>query len=94
MSLADRAAGVDELGTIATQILDQKAICQQDPDQDENDEAPEDQAEYDSMLISAAGDLVAAIASALGPDFAGAFPRYFPLIAKYYVSGDTLEPCD
>lgn len=82
---------VDELGTIATQILDQKAICQQDPDQDENDEAPEDQAEYDSMLISAAGDLVAAIASALGPDFAGAFPRYFPLIAKYYKKSRSLS---
>jgi importin-4 len=70
---------------IAIQILEQKAFCQQDPDQDEEEEAPEDQAEYDSVLISSAGDLVAALAGALGADFAPAFIKFFPLIAKYYV---------
>lgn len=68
------------------QILDQKAVCQQDPDQDEEEEATDDSAEYDSVLISAAGDLVAAFATALGADFAQAFPTFFALIAKYYVS--------
>lgn len=67
------------------QILEQKAFCQQDPDQDEDEEAPEDQAEYDSVLISSAGDLVAALASALGAEFTPAFNTFFPLIAKYYV---------
>ena len=67
------------------QILEQKAFCQQDPDQDEDEEAPEDQAEYDSVLISSAGDLVAALANALGYDFAQPFVKFFPLIAKYYV---------
>jgi len=67
------------------QILEQKSFCQQDPDQDEEDEAPEDQAEYDSVLISSAGDLVAALASVLGADFAVAFGTFFPQIAKYYV---------
>ncbi|KZS99884.1 ARM repeat-containing protein [Laetiporus sulphureus 93-53] len=75
---------LDAIGNIASQILDQKAICQQDPDQDENEEAPEDQAEYDSMLISSAGDLVAALANVLGRDFQNAFETFFPLIAKYY----------
>jgi hypothetical protein len=77
---------LDPICSIAVQILEQKALCQQDPDQDENDEAPEDQAEYDSVLISSAGDLVAALAEALGADFAQAFGTFFPLISKYYVS--------
>lgn len=76
---------LDPICSIAVQILEQKALCQQDPDQDENDEAPEDQAEYDSVLISSAGDLVAALAEALGADFAQAFGTFFPLISKYYV---------
>lgn len=71
------------------QILEQKAFCQQDPDQDEDEEAPEDQAEYDSVLISSAGDLVAALANALGPDFNQAFSTFYPLISKYYVSRST-----
>ena len=70
---------------MAIQILEQKAICQQDPDQDEDDEAPEYQAEYDSVLISSAGDLVAALANALGVEFVPAFNTFYPLIAKYYV---------
>lgn len=77
---------LDPICSIAVQILEQKALCQQDPDQDENDEAPEDQAEYDSILISSADDLVAALAAALGADFAKAFGTFFPLISKYYVS--------
>lgn len=71
---------------MTVQILEQKAFCQQDPDQDEEEEAPEDQAEYDSVLISSAGDLVAALSNVLGADFAPAFTTFFPLIAKYYVS--------
>ena len=68
------------------QVLEQKALCQQDPDQDESEEAPEDQAENDSVLISSAGDLVSALANTLGSDFARAFGTFFPLISKYYVS--------
>ncbi|KAG6891210.1 hypothetical protein C0995_008462 [Termitomyces sp. Mi166 len=76
---------------IAIQILEQKAFCQQDPDQDETEEAPEDQAEYDSVLISSAGDLVSALAQALGSDFTPAFTRFFPLIAKYYKKNRSLS---
>ncbi|KAI6126080.1 ARM repeat-containing protein [Pisolithus croceorrhizus] len=39
------------------------------------EEAPEDQAEYDSVLVSSAGDLVSAFANALGADFAQLFKR-------------------
>lgn len=71
---------------MALQVLGQKAFCQQDPDQDDDEEAPEDQAEYDGVLISSAGDLVGALANALGPDFAQAFGAFYPLIIKYTVS--------
>lgn len=60
-------------------------MCQQDPDQDEGEEAPEEQAEYDSLLISSAGDLVAALANVLGPEFSQPFQTFLPLIMKYYV---------
>ncbi|KAF9462876.1 armadillo-type protein [Collybia nuda] len=82
---------VQPICTIAIQILEQKAFCQQDPDQDEDEEAPEDQAEYDSVLISSAGDLVAALASALGAEFTPAFNTFFPLIAKYYKKSRSLS---
>ncbi|KAG1864849.1 armadillo-type protein [Suillus subluteus] len=75
---------LDVICSIAVQVLEQKALCQQDPDQDETEEAPEDQAEYDSVLISSAGDLVSSLANALGNDFAQAFSTFFPLISKYY----------
>jgi hypothetical protein len=75
----------DAICGIAMQILEQKASCQQDPDQDENEQAPEDQVEFDSVLISSAGDLVASLANALGAEFNQAFTTFFPLISKYYV---------
>lgn len=65
-------------------------MCQQDPDQDEGEEAPEEQAEYDSLLISAAGDVVASLANALGPEFSALAPTFLPLIMKYYVRSCTL----
>ncbi|KAF9052288.1 ARM repeat-containing protein [Hymenopellis radicata] len=82
---------LDRVSEIAIQILQQKAFCQQDPDQDEADEAPEDQAEYDSVLISSAGDLVSALANILGADFAPAFNTFFPLISKFYKKGRSLS---
>ncbi|KAK0218164.1 armadillo-type protein [Armillaria fumosa] len=82
---------LDRVSEIALQILGQKAFCQQDPDQDETEEAPEDQAEYDSVLISSAGDLVSALANVLGADFAPAFGTYFPLISKFYKKGRSLS---
>ncbi|KAM6496954.1 ARM repeat-containing protein [Amanita muscaria] len=74
---------VEHLCNMAVQVLSQKAPCQQDPDQDEAEEAPEDQAEYDSVLISSAGDLVSALANAMGAAFAPAFVTFCPLIIKY-----------
>ncbi len=67
------------------QILETKAFFQQDPDRDEDEEATEDQAEYDSVLISSAGDLVALLANAFGSDFDQVFITFFPLVSKYYI---------
>lgn len=78
------SAGLEHFANIAIQVLEQKAICQQDPDQDEEEDAPEDSAEYDSILIASAGDLVASLATALGGDFASGFEKFFPLVSKYY----------
>ena len=75
----------DTVCNIAIRILEQKVLCQQEPDQDEEDEPLEDQAEYDSVLISSAGDLVSALANALGSDFTQAFQTFFPLISKFCV---------
>ncbi|RDX41000.1 ARM repeat-containing protein [Polyporus arcularius HHB13444] len=81
----------DAFANIAVQVLEQKATCQQDPDQDEEDEVPEDSAEYDSILISSAGDLVAALATALGGDFASGYEKFAPLIMKYYKKNRSLS---
>ena len=77
---------VEAIGNLAMQILEQRAVCQQDPDQEEPEADTDDSAEYDSVLVSSAGDLVAALANASGTDFGLAFGSFFPQIAKYYVS--------
>jgi hypothetical protein len=79
------ALDLDAICNIAVQILEKKAPCQQDPGQDDDQETSEDQAEYDSILISSALDLVAALSFALGPDFSQGFNTFFPPIS-YYVS--------
>ena len=76
---------LDEVSNIAVQVLEQKALGQQDPDQNENEEPLEDSAEYDSVLISSVGDLVAALATTLGADFSPAFNTFYPLVTRYYV---------
>jgi importin-4 len=76
----------EKIALYASDILQQKSLCQQDPDEDED--APEqegDSSEYESALISNASDLVGALASVLGPDFAAPFGQFLPLIRKYYV---------
>lgn len=74
---------LEPICNIAVQVLEQKAFCQQDPDQEEDELPPEDQAEFDGVLVSSAGDLVGALAGALGAEFAPAFNTFYPLIVKY-----------
>ncbi|VDC01452.1 unnamed protein product [Peniophora sp. CBMAI 1063] len=82
---------LEQLCTITVQILKQKALCQQDPNQDDADEAPEESAEYESVLISSAQDLVATIANVLGPMFSQLFATFLPLIGKYYKKNRSLS---
>lgn len=67
-------------------ILEGKHVCQNDPDADEDDLPLEEQAEFDSVLISSTSDVIATLASVLGSDFAQMFGSFLPLIAKYTVS--------
>jgi hypothetical protein len=79
------ALDLDAICNICVQILEQKSYCQKDPGLEDEEEF-EDQSEYDSVLISSAGDLVAALSSALGSNFSQGFNTFFPLVSKYYVS--------
>jgi hypothetical protein len=76
----------EKIAAYAAEILEGKALCQQDPDEDEDEGGEEgDTSEYESALISNASDLVGALASVLGADFAAPFAKFLPLIRKYYV---------
>ena len=79
---------LDTICSNALLILEQKSMCQQDPDQVDEDEAPDEdeQAEYDSVLISADADLIGALAFVIGEDFQQAFGAFLPQLTKYYVS--------
>lgn len=68
------------------QILDKKSACQIDPEGEEAEDS-EDSSEYESVLISAATDLVGAMANVLGGDFAGPLQQFLPLLCKYYSPG-------
>lgn len=84
--LSHLSKDLNEACTYTLQILERKALCQQDPDQDEADVLEEEQAEYESVLIAAAADIVGSLASVIGPDFAQAFESFMPAMFKFYVS--------
>ena len=67
-------------------ILEKKAPPQVDPEA-VDDEETEEASEYESVLISAATDLVGAMANVLGSDFGGPLQQFLPQIAKYYSPG-------
>lgn len=73
---------LDQVATFAVEILEKKALCQLDPDQDD-DNIDEDSSEYEAALISNAADVFGAMANVLGPDFAQAFGAVLPLIGQY-----------
>lgn len=66
-------------------ILDQKSACQIDTEAREDDaENVEDISEYESVLISAATDLIGAMANVYGHDFVEPLKQILPKIFKYY----------
>lgn len=70
---------------MCSKVLQGKSLSQVDPDQEDDEAATEELAELDTFLISACEDLVSALASVLGADFAPTFKEFLPLIAQYYV---------
>lgn len=81
---------LDTICHLVLQLLERKAPCQLDTDEEEDQlpasEKPEEQSEYDALLICSACDLVATLAKSLGPDFGQAFGQFYPEMAKFYVS--------
>jgi hypothetical protein len=66
-------------------ILDQKSACQIDTEAPEDEETNvEDISEYESVLISAATDLVGAMANVYGAEFIEPLKQLLPKITKYY----------
>jgi len=80
------SSDIETIFRMVKEVLEQDAVCQKDPDLQKDDILPEELPEEDSMLISAAGDVVAALATALGEQFVEPFQGFLPLIIKYYVS--------
>lgn len=81
----------DNLEGIAHNLLEifqKKSICQQAFDDGDYDEEDDD-LESESLLITSAGDLVAALCETVGPDFVKYFEVYMPLICKYYKATKT-----
>lgn len=86
-SLILREGRVESICNSTAEILNGKSLCQQDPDQDDEIEDDVENAEYESVLIQAAGDLVGALATSIGQQFSGPFGTFLPLIAKFYGKG-------
>lgn len=70
---------------MCVKVLSGKALCQVDPDQADDEEAAEELAELDSVLISSCEDVISALASVVGQEFVNAFGTFLPLISQYYV---------
>ncbi|OBZ84924.1 putative importin subunit beta-4 [Choanephora cucurbitarum] len=81
----------DHLEEISRQVLDifeKRSICQQSYDEDDFVDE-EEEAESESLLISAAGDLVATLCEVVGEGYSSYFDVFMPLIAKYYKKSKT-----
>lgn len=74
---------LDEIAKLTMEILEKTSLCQQDPDEDDENVVDGDTSEYEAALISNAADVFGAMATVLGPDFAQAFGSVLPLISKY-----------
>ncbi|PWN53172.1 ARM repeat-containing protein [Violaceomyces palustris] len=80
---------LDVVCTYTIMILEKRSPPQLDSEtpEDENEEA----SEYESVLISAASDLVGAMANVLGPDFTDPLKQFMPQLMKYYSPGRSMS---
>ncbi|KAI8913545.1 armadillo-type protein [Gorgonomyces haynaldii] len=86
-ALTPNLEGVTAMDALSNQLvllLKGEHACQQEGLDDTQDGDEDEIAELDSLVISSAADLVAAIASALGPQFATYFQHFYPLIKRFY----------
>jgi hypothetical protein len=74
---------LEEVSQDTLDIFRKQSLCQQDYD-DEELVDEEDDLESETVLISSASDLVAALCETVGPSFASYFEVFMPLIAKYF----------
>jgi hypothetical protein len=82
------AESVDEISRFVLDIFEKRSICQQAYDEDDFVDE-EEEAESESLLIGAAGDLVAALCETVGEGYSSYFDVFMPLIAKYYKKSKT-----
>lgn len=78
------AGHIEILAAHILSLLQKKATCQAEADDEEDVEEDEDQAEYDALVISTTADLIGTLAEALGERFITYFDRFWPFINKYY----------
>ncbi|RCH94783.1 hypothetical protein CU098_000953 [Rhizopus stolonifer] len=74
---------LEDIAQNLLEIFQKKSVCQMAFD-DGDYEEEEDEIESESLLITSAGDLVAALCEVVGPSFHKYFEVYLPLIIKYY----------
>ncbi|KAI8882389.1 ARM repeat-containing protein [Backusella circina FSU 941] len=82
------AESVEEISRNVLDIFEKRSICQQAYDEDDFVDE-EEEAESESLLIGAAGDLVAALCETIGEGYSSYFDVFMPLIAKYYKKSKT-----
>lgn len=80
---------LDVVCTYTIMILEKKSPPQLDSEipEEENEEA----SEYESVLVSAASDLVGAMANVLGADFTAPLKQFMPQIMRYYTPGRSVS---
>ncbi|CAO0791186.1 unnamed protein product [Mucor circinelloides] len=74
---------IEEISRNILDIFEKRSICQQSYDEEDFVDE-EEEAESESLLINAAGDLVATICETVGESYSSYFDVFMPLIAKYY----------
>ncbi|CEP12868.1 hypothetical protein [Parasitella parasitica] len=74
---------IEEISRNLLDIFEKRSICQQNYD-DEDFVDEEEEAESESLLITATGDLVATICETVGESYSSYFDVFMPLISKYY----------